>query len=436
MGTLYVRDGEAAKYSPSVLKCLVTAAFSDKKVELKAVKTEDGVDFKFETENMVEITDPTSVCWCLSENNDDLGKTCQILQWLNYAQSDVTPYLLGYLHHCQAKNPTRDVSFQQKSRLAKLQKSLEMLNDLIKSRTFLVSDRLTLADIILAVDLISVFTVSIDGKILEKLGDKNLTHLRRWFYTIVNQESFKSVVANISDLSLDIVTSSKKEQPAKNMAQPEPLKILCLHGYRQNVAMFKEKLGAFRKIVRKKVSLHYIEAPHLVPNEEAVEQRGWWFSGEDDYFKATHVSDCDKGFNESLDLIKNFIAEDGPFDGLFAFSQGAALAVMLELLQARGGREADGLDFKFAMVVAPFKSRSSRHSYLYDEKLLGKIEIPTLIVIGDTDQVIELSMSNELLPYFKNATVLRHPGGHFVPATGKQKSDYLDFLAKMRETIK
>ena len=42
------------------------------------------------------------------------------------------------------------------------------------------------------------------------------------------------------------------------------LKILCLHGYRQNEKMFREKTGAFRKVVGKYVDLVFITAPHEV----------------------------------------------------------------------------------------------------------------------------------------------------------------------------
>ena len=56
------------------------------------------------------------------------------------------------------------------------------------------------------------------------------------------------------------------------------------------------------------------------------------------------------------------------------------------------------------------------------------VKIPTLIVIGEGDQVIVPSRSELLLPFFNQAQVVRHEGGHFVPATSKQKQAYLTFL--------
>ena len=177
------------------------------------------------------------------------------------------------------------------------------------------------------------------------------------------------------------------------------------------------------------------------------DQRGWWFSQPNDYFKATDVSDTDKGFEESLALLRQTAALHGPFDGIMGFSQGAALAALICLMQ-EADKEED-FNFRFAILFAAFKSRSSRHAHWYvhqhdqicssfDFKLSicdrytgSKVRLPTLYVLGEDDKVIEKALSEELLPLFTQPTVVYHPGGHFVPATGKQKPQYLDFLNKM-----
>lgn len=42
------------------------------------------------------------------------------------------------------------------------------------------------------------------------------------------------------------------------------LKILAIHGYRQNAKVFREKTGSFRKLVHKWAQFTYITAPHKV----------------------------------------------------------------------------------------------------------------------------------------------------------------------------
>ena len=78
------------------------------------------------------------------------------------------------------------------------------------------------------------------------------------------------------------------------------------------------------------------------------------------------------------------------------------------------------------MLFAPFKSVCSKHAHFYEEK--NNVEIPTLAVIGENDQVIVPGRSEALLASFTRAQVIRHEGGHFVPATSKQKQAYLSFL--------
>ena len=63
---------------------------------------------------------------------------------------------------------TRELRFQQKQRLAKLKTILAELNDRMISKTFLVGERLTLADINLAIDMLPLWNVNLDGKPLIK----------------------------------------------------------------------------------------------------------------------------------------------------------------------------------------------------------------------------------------------------------------------------
>lgn len=42
------------------------------------------------------------------------------------------------------------------------------------------------------------------------------------------------------------------------------LKILCIHGYRQNGEVFRQKTGSFRKMVHKWADFTFVSAPHKV----------------------------------------------------------------------------------------------------------------------------------------------------------------------------
>ncbi|XP_023223450.1 esterase OVCA2-like [Centruroides sculpturatus] len=166
-----------------------------------------------------------------------------------------------------------------------------------------------------------------------------------------------------------------------------PLKILCLHGYRQDAGYFKEKFGGFRKIVKNVAELVFIDAPHIIPNDNPAEGsclrpgRGWWFTQKEKTFDPRLDSNVCVGFDESLQLIKETFEAHGHFDGILGFSQGAALAALLCALQQNKELE---YSFNFVILIAGFISRSSYHKSLFKES----ISINSLHVMGETDQVI------------------------------------------------
>lgn len=177
-----------------------------------------------------------------------------------------------------------------------------------------------------------------------------------------------------------------------------------------------------------------VEAPHVVPggNPKAAEGdsgnvqgewRGWWFSEDDpeDAFFSKKPSTLAKGFQESIDVIRKECEAGGPFDGILGFSQGAAMAALVCALQQDGQFEHR---FKFAILVAGFKSMSTVHEKFYEKT----IKIPSLHIIGETDQVIPKSMSEELVSVFESPSVIFHPGGHQVPSATSLKKQYLEFL--------
>ncbi|XP_051765310.1 esterase OVCA2 [Ctenopharyngodon idella] len=221
-----------------------------------------------------------------------------------------------------------------------------------------------------------------------------------------------------------------------------PLRILCIHGYRQNGNSFREKTGALRKLLKKQVELVYISAPHQVPaiqnetNQEPEksarsgeeDQSGWWFSDvQARSFNAKQECESSLGLEESIEAVKTAVKDLGPFDGILGFSQGAALVAMLCALQEQ--KLQPDFNFRFAILVAGFRSACSQHQRFYKGPV---ITIPSLHVFGQDDRVIPEEMSRDLLPAFDGAQILFHPGGHFVPAASSHRQTYQDFLKKFQ----
>ncbi len=206
------------------------------------------------------------------------------------------------------------------------------------------------------------------------------------------------------------------------------LRVLCIHGYRQNEKIFRERSGGFRKLFKKHIDFVCLSAPHEIPEEanlsrpEEDRERGWWFSRLGNSYHAMDTTDISTGYGESLQIIKDKIASEGPFDGVLGFSQGASFVSLLCTLRAN---PENNIDFKFAIMIAGFKSLVSFHVPMYT----SPIDCPSLHIIGSTDGIIPTEASEELLKTFVNGTVYRHDGGHYIPSSPQLRTTLLDYLA-------
>ena len=205
------------------------------------------------------------------------------------------------------------------------------------------------------------------------------------------------------------------------------LRVLCLHGYRQNETVFRERSGALRKLIKKHIDFTFITAPHVIPEEanlarpEAEQERGWWFSKPSRSYNAMDRTDTCIGFEESLKLVQDVFESQGPFDGILGFSQGAAFASLLCVLQNDPNNK---IEFKFAILIAGFQSLVSPHGHMYADP----IDCPSFHTIGSTDGVIPTQSSEELLSKFVDGTAYRHGGGHYVPASPQLRTAISEFL--------
>jgi len=84
----------------------------------------------------------------------------------------------------------------------------------------------------------------------------------------------------------------------------------------------------------------------------------------------------------------------------------------------------DRVRFRFAILFCGFESRNSKHSFG------GKIDLPTLHVVGKTDKVIPIEQATAFEDLFTNLTRSEHEGGHFIPSSGESKKEVIKFLKR------
>ncbi|EDV91078.1 esterase GA18864 [Drosophila grimshawi] len=207
----------------------------------------------------------------------------------------------------------------------------------------------------------------------------------------------------------------------------EKVRVLCLHGYRQDADSFKNKLGSFRKFAGKYAEFVFITAPHVAAALEGSgegsidQQRSWWANKDDGTFKGTNRGGPAYGFQESLRIVEDAWKTLGPFQGLLGFSQGACF---VGLICGLAKKKLTSIRPEFAVLSSGFISGSLVHMSAYEER----ITIPALHVYGLTDEIIPKEMSESLAAHFKNVEILEHNGGHYFPATAQQKQTYVNFF--------
>jgi len=209
-------------------------------------------------------------------------------------------------------------------------------------------------------------------------------------------------------------------------------------------------MGALRKTCGKDIELVFVDAPYVLTpvdmaflnsssnssslddlgapeavaeQDPALAPRGWW--------KAQADRNQTAGLEESLALLRDILAKD-QYEGVFGFSQGAAMAALLAALLEKPEVHPPFLidgkpphpPLRFCVAVAGFRPRSP----LCDSILLPSYPTPTLHVLGKTDVIVVEERSKTLLDVSSNKRVEYHDGGHFVPSKASWRNFFRSYI--------
>jgi len=123
------------------------------------------------------------------------------------------------------------------------------------------------------------------------------------------------------------------------------------------------------------------------------------------------------GVEESIAVIDKFIKENGPFDGLLGFSQGAVMAAVLS--------NTNQFNFKFVIICAAFVP--SLTSFSVGDQFNT---VPSLHLYGRNDTLVSPSYSKKLSTMFHDCISFEHKGGHFVPTDSDSKKIFREFFER------
>lgn len=111
-----------------------------------------------------------------------------IEMWVDYTINNIWVLLENLLIESDGDLKLTDNDLIKKEAHAELLLVLKTLNSTLQFKTFLVSNNLTLADLVLAASLYSVYKLVLDAETA-----KSFNHLTRWFKFASNLKQFKSV---------------------------------------------------------------------------------------------------------------------------------------------------------------------------------------------------------------------------------------------------
>jgi dihydrofolate reductase len=150
------------------------------------------------------------------------------------------------------------------------------------------------------------------------------------------------------------------------------LKVLLLHGYAQSAVAFRSKTGSVRKESKKLADFVFAAAPHPLSAAQLAARRAatkrpassssarqieaddegvatWW------HFDHAAQTYDEASLDASLDALETVFRNEGPFDGVGGFSQGACLSLILASRLQRGLlSERSAIAFDFVMLFSGF----------------------------------------------------------------------------------
>merc|ERR1712114_65751 len=186
----------AAKYSGAQLTVAKDFVFgeSNKKPEFLK-KFPLGKVPAFEGSDGVLLTESNAIAYYVANDElrggSDAAARAQVVQWMCMADNEILPAACTWVF------PTMGIMQYNKTATERakedIKAALKTLNDHLLTRTFLVGERLSLADIAVACTMISLYTQVLDAEFR-----KPFVNVTRWFNTVVNQPNAKAVIGQVN----------------------------------------------------------------------------------------------------------------------------------------------------------------------------------------------------------------------------------------------
>ncbi|CAI2376381.1 unnamed protein product [Moneuplotes crassus] len=210
------------------------------------------------------------------------------------------------------------------------------------------------------------------------------------------------------------------------MEEQRKLRVLCLHGFYSNVDVMKVQIDYYQHIFGDFVQFEYVNGPVRIPEDIVVDPivakmfQGPFYGWFD--MRKLGTGQEKESFEESYEILYKYIEENGPYDGIFAFSQACMFARCL----------VKGKDIGFSTLTHPFKfmilaAARLPKTFPHKDEITYNFSIPVLNIFDENDTYNE----GFALDYCTKgeSTLIKHHKGHRVPRLidGDMKV-FIDFI--------
>jgi elongation factor 1-gamma len=170
------------------------------------------------------LTEAIAIAIYITSQNEKttlLGKTKQdyasILRWISYANSELLPTVGSWYRPLLGLDPYNKKNVEDAAKTALT--NLAVLEKHLTAQTYLVGERLTLADIFASASISRAFATVLDKKFRSEHPA-----ITRWYTTVINQSIYQAVVENpvLVEEAVKYTPPKKEEKPKKEAPKAAP----------------------------------------------------------------------------------------------------------------------------------------------------------------------------------------------------------------------
>jgi predicted esterase len=148
---------------------------------------------------------------------------------------------------------------------------------------------------------------------------------------------------------------------------------------------------------------------------------------------AGSVADAAEAVDEAIELLYEVIDEQGPFDAIIGFSQGAAIATVFMLHHMiKHPLDPPYALFKYALLFSGAVFIDPSGIARGPDGKDPKLRIPSLHVCGEKDEVLKDSLALSTRFNKDSAEVFMHTLGHTIPKDSKTVSMIMNSIKRVQ----